>query len=157
MNMRTAALTFLLLTFFGHSSASDNRPRPQLEFSAKYSNEKYSLRIKNISSKLLRLGPVNFSNSLESGYWLFIYNLEDRKIEQAWATTNPIFGGSESSYPDKAVPPSGQIDVIFSKNEITSYFSSEPKCYYVIFLYRKKIANSLVFSSPTTPILHCKK
>jgi hypothetical protein len=157
MKIQKARYLLFLSFFCGCLWASDNGTMPQVEFNAKYENEKYSLRIKNISESPINIGPVNFSNSAQSGFWVFIYDLKRKKIEQGYALGNPIFGGVADTQYDRKILPSGEINIVLKKDEVIGYFMKEPRCYYVVFLYRKKISGSTIFSKPSAPIFHCLK
>lgn len=157
MKIKIAGFFFLLSIFCGCLWASYNGSSPQVDFNVKYENEKYYLRVKNISGAPLNFGPVNFSNSIKSGFWVFIYDVERKKLEQGYALENPIFGEKIDHQYDREIAPSGEIKVVLKKEEVHGYFMEEPRCFYVIFLYRKKIPGSVVFSRPSSPILHCLK
>jgi hypothetical protein len=144
---------FFLIAIIGFSHAREINDEPQVLISLKRTSTHDEIKIKNISKKSLTLGPVYFSDSEESGYWLFLYDIDKKAIEKGWATTQPTRSRAPSY---QKTPPMGEISVKYQKGELVGYFFEEPKCYYLIVVYRKKQEGKTVFSRPSNPLLKCQ-
>lgn len=145
---------YLTISFKAYGSSEDNLS-PQISVDAKLQNEIFFLEFKNISKRPVILGPVYFSDSSESGFWVFIYDVKEKKIEQGYALSNPLFGEERENKYDRKVLPSEGISISLKKSDVLAYFSEIPRCYYVIFLYRKKVGVNLIYSRSSAPILQC--
>lgn len=114
----------------------------------------YRLTYENVSSQTLQMPDFYITDPYKSGYWVFIYNPETKKILEAWAETLPIPG---KELPLIDLKPGGIVERRMEKSDLLSYFMVVPKCFYLVTKYRKLIDGKVVSSPASRAIYQCSE
>lgn len=126
---------------------------PPLSSSIKVDKDTYTIGIRNNSGKELKIPDISLSSAFQSGYWIFLYDPNKKKLQQGWAETLPVEG---AKIPRRVLHPTEELKMQFTKDDLHGYFMFLPKCFYLVTLYRKEWDGVMLYSEPSRPLYVCE-
>lgn len=146
--------SFILLTssMFPVSALSDEH---RLSIEIKRDGGAIQGGVKNISARNVHLPPIYFADPKNTGYWFFMYDMENKDIYYAWSRG--------FSYPDMGVMPletlyPGQsITFEYELDDLTPWFPafSRGGCFYFMVKYMRESGGSTLSSATSNPVVFC--
>lgn len=145
-------LTLGMLLFFSAWCSTTAASDPDLSAEIRETSKGYRLTFVNVSDRTLHLPNVYLSDAHRSGYWLFLYEPDTKKLIQGFASVLPIPG---KELPILAVAPGKKVEKEFEKDDLLGYFMYVPKCYYLVVVYRWPGHPEAGFSRASKPLYQC--
>lgn len=129
------------------------KAEPTISASISEKGDRYRLTFTNISDRALDLPDVYLLGSHRGGYWLFLYDPKEKKIQQGGASVH-IAPGMED-LPRRPVGPGQKVEKEIDKKYLLEYFMYLPKCYYLVVQYRWPDHPEVGFSKPSNALYQC--
>jgi len=147
------SLALALMLVAPSFSDSAQKAEPTISASITEKGDQYRLTFTNISDRTLDLPDVYVSGSHRGGYWLFLYDPKEKKIQQGGASVH-IAPGMEA-LPRKPVWPGQKVEKEIEKKYLLEYFMYLPKCYFLVVQYRWPDHPEVGFSMPSKALYQC--
>lgn len=148
--VKLALVAALVVSAF---AASAEKAAPTIRASIAEEGDRYRLTFTNISDRTIELPDVYLSGSHRGGYWLFLYDPKEKKIQQGGASVH-IAPGMEA-LPRRPVRPGQKVEKEIDKKYLLEYFMYLPKCYYLVVQYRWPNHPEVGFSKPSNALYQC--
>lgn len=135
-------------------TASAEDIEPTISASIAEMGGRYRLTFRNISDRTIELPDVYLSGSHRGGYWLFLYDPKEKKIQQGGASVHVAPGMEALSR--RPVSPGQKVEKDIDKKYLLDYFMYLPKCYYLVVQYRWADHPEVGFSKPSNALYQCR-